>query len=375
MRVAVVALLSIACLSFALLHMDLGPTRAQTVRKTRVTAKYSKFSHFVDAHRKDCSSCHSFPSANWDKVRPQADAFPDVTEYPKHDSCVTCHREQFFSGKPPQICAICHVSPSPDNSSRFPFPNPADLFDKSKKAVGHESAFDVAFPHDKHIDIVSRTDRRLSGGFLVNAHVGRRGEESCAVCHATVDPQSDGIEFVVPPPKNWGDRYWLRKGTFKSPPRDHSRCFTCHSAESGMSPAPADCAMCHKPRQSGPRADHDPALAVKMGILDRATLAIARTRYSAGAFRHGMETHSALACATCHAVDTLNTADPKTTIVAMTACTGCHTTPSAADGGILNIEMEKRKKSARFDCSKCHVTFGRSPIPQSHTQALVEAGQ
>lgn len=351
------------------------PSQAQTTGKARTAARYSKFSHGIEAHRKDCTSCHAFPSANWNTVRPEADAFPDVTEYPKHDSCVTCHREQFFTGKPPEICTICHVSPAPDNSSRFPFPNPADLFDKSKKAVEHESAFDVAFPHDKHIDIVSRTVRTLSGGFLVNAHLSRRGEESCSVCHATVDPSGNAGDFLIPPPKTWGDRYWLRRGTFKSSPRDHSRCFTCHSTESGLSPAPADCSICHRERQGEPRADFDRTLALKMGMSDRATQGFARTRYSVGAFRHGLETHAALGCATCHAVDTMNTVDPKTQMVAMTACAGCHATPTAADGGILNIEVERKKRSARFECSKCHVIFGRSPIPRSHTQAIADAGQ
>ncbi|MEP6900440.1 MAG: cytochrome c3 family protein, partial [Actinomycetota bacterium] len=91
-------------------------------------ARYSEFPH--NKHKLACSTCHNFPSANWKSVR-KTDAFPDITDYPRHESCLNCHRQQFFKGAKPQICSICHTNPSPNDSSRHPFPNPREIFDQS----------------------------------------------------------------------------------------------------------------------------------------------------------------------------------------------------------------------------------------------------
>ena len=85
-------------------------------------AKYTDFPHSARAHQLECSKCHTFPSDNWKKVRPEADAFPDVTEYPKHESCLSCHRQQFFSGSKPAICSVCHVNPSPPGRHAISIP-------------------------------------------------------------------------------------------------------------------------------------------------------------------------------------------------------------------------------------------------------------
>ena len=73
--------------------------------------KYSDFPHGTKAHALECSQCHKFPSPNWKTVRPEKEAFPDITDYPKHESCVGCHKAQFFKGRPPVICSICHTNP------------------------------------------------------------------------------------------------------------------------------------------------------------------------------------------------------------------------------------------------------------------------
>ena len=207
-------------------------------------AKYSEFPHSEKAHQVECGTCHKFPSDNWNKVRTGDTAFPDVTEYPKHQSCVSCHKQQFFKGTPPKICSICHVnSVPPGDSTRHPYPNPREIFDQSPKGKTAESDFVVGFPHDKHIEIVSYN--RTDIGAFVNASFARAdrrlaGEESCAVCHQTYKPQGDSKdEYVTPPPPKLGDAFWLKKGTFKTAPIGHTICFTCHNADTGILPARA----------------------------------------------------------------------------------------------------------------------------------------
>src|SRR6476659_3575274 len=57
---------------------------------------YSRFSHSTAPHKQTCDSCHKFPSKNWESVRSGGDAFADVTEFPEHSACLSCHRQQFF---------------------------------------------------------------------------------------------------------------------------------------------------------------------------------------------------------------------------------------------------------------------------------------
>lgn len=340
--------------------------------------KYSEFKHDVKAHQMDCSKCHSFPSSNWEKVR-KDDAFPDITDYPKHASCINCHRQQFFRGSKPVICSICHTNPGPRNSERHPFPNPREIFDESPKGkTAATSDFQVAFPHDKHIEIVSRN--AVQESVIINASWTRSrrafAEESCAVCHKTLAPQGDSPdEYFTKPAADVGDAFWLKKGTFKTSPTGHATCFTCHSADSGMSPAPTDCATCHKPRQSAGPADFDAAMALKMGVTSRAMLEIWKSRSSSGTFRHEFSSHSEMACATCHNVTAMKTEDPKTTKVPVTSCNMCHITATVDDGGVLNFEVEQRKTNPAFQCVKCHITFGKEPVPASHLNAIVEAGK
>ena len=173
----------------ALCSEYLEPAFSQTRRTVRsrrpaAPAKYSSFQHDSKAHRLECGTCHKFPSANWDKVRSSETAFPDITDYPKHESCLGCHRAQFFRGRPPVICSICHTTPGPRGGPRHPFPNPRELFDVSRKGkTAPVSDFEISFPHDKHIEIVTGGGVRSS--VFVNASFGlaRAAEESCGVCH------------------------------------------------------------------------------------------------------------------------------------------------------------------------------------------------
>jgi hypothetical protein len=120
-----------------------SPQRPRTPVRPQVD--YTRFSHLTEKHRAACKSCHTFPSKNWKEVRKGDDAFPDVTEYPEHQTCLGCHRQQFFARERPvpRICSNCHVKATPVDTARYPFPRPGDFV----------SDFRVVFPREKHTDL------------------------------------------------------------------------------------------------------------------------------------------------------------------------------------------------------------------------------
>jgi hypothetical protein len=349
---------------------------------------YSRFSHqtHLAEQKLECDSCHKFPSKNWKEVRKGDEAFPDVTEYPEHQSCLKCHRQQFFARERPvpRICSNCHVHATPVETSRYLFPSLGERFLSSPRAMDFVSDFRVYFPHDKHLDVISKgvNSRPESSGSLVRVSFASsflRPEDSdpksCLVCHQTHQPQGKSDdEFVSKPPKDIGDSFWLKKGTFRTRPTTHAACFTCHNQESELAPLPQNCAACHKLSATIPTADFDPLLAKKVGIADWWTLTAWRNRFSSGAFRH--EVHIDLSCTKCHNVSAMNTVDPKTLKVAVTSCggaEGCHVTATTDDGGILNYEIDKKKTDPKFVCVKCHILFGIQSSPASHAEAILKA--
>jgi hypothetical protein len=264
--------------------------KEQSQRRTRPSTRkppidYSRFSHLTEKHRMECKSCHTFPSKNWKEVRKGDDPFPDVTEFPEHQACLNCHRTQFFARERPAplICSNCHVAVTPKNTVRFPFPSLGEAFLSTKRGQEFVSDFKVAFPHDKHVDVVgSLRSRPLESRSLWFARVvyrdsGSRNAQdaqpkSCPVCHETYQPQGKSTdEFVTKPPKDLPEEaFWLRKGAFKTTPLTHAACSACHNDEAGIAPAPADCAACHKASSPtpSPLRDYDPKLASAMGITD-----------------------------------------------------------------------------------------------------------
>jgi hypothetical protein len=314
-------------------------------------ANYSHFSHttHVGKEKLACNSCHKVPTKNWKEVR--KDAFPDVTEFPEHASCLSCHRQQFFARErpAPKICSNCHVKGTPNDTTRHPFPSLGEAFLSTAKAANFVSEFRVSFPHDKHSDA------------------------DCADCHQTYQPQGKSDdEFVTKPPKDIGDNFWLKKGTFKTRPITHATCFVCHNQESELAPLPANCDTCHKQAPSQKlTADFDQKLAPRIGVTDWWTMTAWRNRSSAGAFRH--ETHTDVKCAQCHNVAAMNTTSDATQNVPVKSCggaEGCHVTATLDEGGILNYEIDQRNKSATFVCTKCHIAFGNKPVPASHVNAM-----
>jgi hypothetical protein len=345
---------------------------------------YTKFSHTTHAvtQKLACNSCHKVPSKNWNLVRKGDAAFQDVADFPEHSSCLNCHRTQFFARErpAPSICSNCHIAVTPRDTARWLFPSLGDITDPKLKRREFVSEFGVGFPHDKHIDVVGMIAPGSSGrAAFVNALFQDKKAgppKSCPVCHETYQPQGKSPdEYVVKPPKDIGDNFWLKKGTFKTIPTSHTICFTCHNADSGIAPEPKNCETCHKLAQPGAlKTDFDAKLAPAMGA-DAVMLARWSHRQSAGGFRHEGGMHPELNCMDCHnvATSTFSTVNPKTMKVAVKSCggaDGCHITQTLDDGGALNFEVDARKKNPNFVCTKCHVTFGKEALPENHAQAI-----
>jgi hypothetical protein len=308
-------------------------------------------------------------------------AFQDVTDFPEHSTCLECHRTQFFARErpAPAICSNCHIAVTPKDTARWLFPSLGDLTDPNLKRRDAPSEFGVGFPHDKHIDAIGINTIERNRTVFTNAGFQAKKPappKSCPVCHETYQPQGKSSEeYLVKPPKDIGDNFWLKKGTFKTIPNSHTMCFTCHNADSGIPPEPKNCETCHKllaPPQL--KTDFDAKLAASMGA-DKIMIARWSERISAGGFRHEGGEHPDISCLNCHDVEkaTFSTVDPKTMKVPTKSCggaDGCHITQTVSDGGALNYEIDSRRKDPKFTCTKCHVVFGQEAIPASHPQAI-----
>lgn len=384
---ALIVLIAATCAAVA--HEQRAPQSRTQRRPPARTPQtdYSQFSHqsHVVGQKLACDSCHKFPTKNWKEVRKGEAAFPDVAEFPEHESCLSCHRTQFFARQRPvpKICLNCHVNATPSDTTRFLFPSLGDVTDSSLKPRTFVSEFDVDFPHDKHEDVVgfrrpTFTDNRAR---FVRAAWGSNQKpsekpKSCPVCHKIYQPQGNSSEeYVTKAPKDLGDNFWLKKGTFQSLPNSHTTCFTCHNAESGLPPDSKDCAVCHKllPPDYKVRLDFDTKLAATMGITDKMLIETWSRRISSGAFRHEAGEHPDLSCTGCHNVSAINTVGPKRQKVPIKSCggaEGCHITATTDDGGALNFEIDQKKKDPAFVCGKCHITFGKEGLPADHLAAI-----
>lgn len=380
-------LLTLACAWVAAPGADAQrrPATRRTPPRPAATPARQEFAHARREHQLACDKCHQFPSPDWKEARKGDAAIPDVTRQPDHASCLNCHRRQFFARERPRprICSVCHVAVTPRDQARLAFPNPPETFDKTERARDFESDFRIGFPHDKHLEIVGGLTepahgvggvRFVTASFRPALRPQDSDPKSCMVCHQTQHRQGKGeSEYATDPPKDLGERFWLKKGTFKTAP-NHANCFTCHSQDSGVAPAPHDCNACHKLAGAPFRtADFDAKLAASMKVSDGAVMRRWRTRYSSGTYPHEGGGHADLACTTCHDAAKLNTLDPKSARVPLETCAACHVTATADEGGALNVESDRKRADAAFQCTKCHVVYGREPLPESHAKALAAA--
>ena len=392
---------SVANAAAAVQRQRRAPSRQRQPAQPRPPAvDYTKFSHRTAQHQKACDSCHTSPTDNWTQARARDAAFPDVTDYPEHGSCIECHRRQFFTGARPAICSVCHTVVSPRAGERFPFENPAEVFAKSEKAKGRASEFATNFPHDRHQDVMARLapPPTASRGFVfVRASYepqGRQNFDSCTICHQTYEPQGDSKEeYVTKPPGELPlndlkiEAFWLKKGMLKESPTSHASCFNCHWQEGGERPLSSDCAGCHKllpPGQSAAakspaHADADPSNPSAKGITDPNVFAHWMQRRVAR-FKHEASDHegvySKFGCSYCHiAITAENKISSNTLYVPIQTCatSNCHGAKTGAHN-IIFKEVEQRKKpdGANYQCAKCHINLGKDPTPKSHTDLFAK---
>src|SRR5205085_10682057 len=91
-------------------------------------------------------------------------------------------------------------------------------------------------------------------------------------------------------------------------------------------------------------------------------------------FRHEWFGHAEFCCRDSHQLAAINTVDQKGPAVAVLSCggegSGCHVTPTAGDGSAHNLEVDQKKTSSSFQCTKCHIQLGKQPVPESHLKAV-----
>ena len=358
-------------------------TRRSTPVRTRTD--FSDFKHTSAAHRKaSCDSCHKAPSDNWAQVRTADSAFPDITDYPEHASCLNCHRQQFFNGARPAICSVCHNVVSPRAGGRYPFANPAETFARSERSKKRPGEFALNFPHDLHQDVMARLSPRLDDvggvGFVRASFVQEPARKprpnSCATCHEPFRQhpgRPDAHEYDPARPTET-----LPDGIVMTTPTGHDSCFKCHWQDGGEKPLASNCAGCHR-LLSGPKPparvkgkDADEQFAARAGLTDPFIVRKLLRRDSA-TFSHGNESHAVIDCASCHTrIPALSTLDETTLKVPILSCgggSGCHI--SAKPRKILNEEMDRRRDDSAFRCARCHFNLaGALKVPDSHKSAV-----
>jgi hypothetical protein len=321
-----VALLVIGSMAFA----QRRGTQRPAAPKARAI-DYSKFSHATKKHQQACNTCHKIPTINWKQAR----SFPDITDYPDHDACVSCHRAQFFNGARPVICSGCHTKVSPRDEARFAFRKPDTA-----------SQFSIEFPHDKHQDVIARLMeplRRDEVRFVRVSSISAADDKAknynnCTICHLT----RPGVP--AKPATGWTDNFTPFPATFKSSPADHASCFNCHWKS--QQPINNNCAGCHKLAEKP---------AVVLDLPKRISMK----------FRHDREQHIA-ECTTCHInitkAATLRGLKPD---VPLTSCSECHNKEGLRTD--VSKELEALDKNRDFVCVYCHTSnIGRMDPPPNH---------
>ncbi|HEY3026723.1 MAG TPA: cytochrome c3 family protein [Pyrinomonadaceae bacterium] len=311
------------------------PRRPPTQARRTTTVDYTRFSHSTKQHQEACKTCHKAPTINWQKVRD----FPDVADYPDHDACVRCHRQQFFRGTQPAICTVCHTKVSPRDAARFPFRNPS-----------RPEQFNVEFPHDKHQDVIASLRQRPAFGerartlFVKSAHavVEDKSYNNCTICHGP------NTKEVAAPPGGWIDGFSPRPETFKAVPDSHAACFNCHWKS--QEPVKDNCAGCHQPAA----APYLPVTAPKRISI--------KFSHEGG----GEKKNHVAECTTCHInitrAATLRGLKPD---VPITGCTECHNKEGLRQD--LSKELAAIDRDRSFVCSYCHTSnVGKLDPPASH---------
>ncbi len=338
------------------------PVKQQAPRGT--TDKYSHFLHSSEKHKSlECSTCHRIPTV-WTAKR----EFPDVADFPDHDACVRCHRQQFFTGQTfiatgPAICTVCHLRAAPREDARFSFGKPNNSMQQSK--AKDERQFAIEFPHDKHQNVIALLRPARDSSARVSASAGevrflrasfrqlevagdkpKADYNNCSICHVT------NMNPVKPPIAGWPDSFMPPAGTFKTRPNAHDACFDCHWKN--QKPASNDCAGCHRPSQTFAPEDLPKRISVKFS-------------HEGGKGEHVME------CTTCHInITKAGSLRGLTPDVPITICATCHKdNKKTTYPKITTIEEEFEQRKKTNTCTYCHTSeVGKKKPPLSHDAAV-----
>lgn len=338
---------------------DLTETAAGQTRRRGGTARrpanpaidYSRFLHATKEHQQTCVRCHKIPTSNW----PAASGFPDVADFPDHDACVSCHRQQFFRGARPVICSDCHTVVSPRDSERFPFRNSAA-----------PRQFNLNFPHDKHQDVIALLNRpvkALETFSFVKATVRiplqqsgqRKAYNNCEICHR------DNSKALAAPAGGWVDGVKPAAEAFKSEPDNHAYCFSCHWK--AQAPVNNQCDHCHKltnlyvavesPKRISMKFDHNGGGGKKEHLAECTTCHVNITR-PAHLKRSEVDV-PLLACKQCHSQDS-GSAQPVEV--------DCRALRGAR---VIGDELKCLEANRQYTCTYCHTSnFGQLEPPVSH---------
>jgi len=335
---------------------------------TGSATKYSAFLHSSEKHKSlACNACHQIPTA-WTAKR----NFPDVADFPDHDACVRCHRQQFFTrqafaGNGPSICTVCHLRAGPREDARFAFgkPNSANQAAKPKD----ERQFTIEFPHDKHQTVIARWRSLHSSDGTAYAPAEARATapsssvrlvrtsffsgadqkpdyNNCTICH---QPNN---ALLIPPLAPTVETSAQSNRFFKTMPRSHDACFACHWKN--QKPASDDCGGCHQPANS-----FVAELSPKRSS--------AKFSHEGGAGEHVME------CTACHInITRAATLRGLTPDVPITICATCHKdNKKTTYPKIKTIEDELAQFKKTSECAYCHTPeVGKKKPPASHYAAV-----
>src|SRR5713226_3182464 len=315
-------------------------------------ARYSAFLHSSEKHKSlVCNACHKLPTA-WTAKRD----FPDAADFPDHDACVRCHRQQFFTrqafvGTGPSICTVCHVRAAPREDARFAFGKPNDANQSAKPK--EERQFTIEFPHDKHQNVIASLRRRAeeeNNVRLIRASSfgpappddKKPDYNNCSICHVTNHKVTAALADSFLPPA----------GTFKTMPHAHDACFDCHWKS--QKPVSEDCAGCHK-------------LAATFVAMDWPQRKSAKFSHEGGKENHVQE------CTTCHInITRASSLRGLTPDVPVTTCATCHKdNKKTTYSKITSIEDELAQFKKTGACRYCHTgDVGKKKPPASHEAAV-----
>jgi hypothetical protein len=397
--------------SFAELRPGVEPQRrAQTGRRVRRAQRpakpqvnYSKFNHSRPEHaQKSCDSCHTIVALNVRTPSGEPSGAVDIKDYPKHESCLECHRQQFFKGARPAICSNCHNVVSPKSDLRFPFPK-----------LNARPQFALSFAHKSHFSGSAQDMFKKIIGPKANI------QASCVFCH-----KEDAREFK--PAKGAPEGTFApAAGTFMTTPTSHATCFQCHFQKDVKNreqpPLANECAKCHNIVAATPptaaAATATTSAASTGGQKPTPTPVAAHTTVQKPApsptpivahnitepwadrlaqkFPHAKKEHKeraeekpgdvekivAITCTQCHAAvrkaESLEELSNKKNHVQLPSCSSsaCHTAFSGKSTLMqvsLFRELQGRGKDSTFNCAVCHTppTSTAADVPCSHYVAV-----